>query len=144
MKKAVLLIFISILLLSGCRPSTEPEQGSDPANSHLTSEPADPGDLATPESIPGAQETRTEEEIQQDIDACYANPNHPIGQQIAAQYPEFDYTKIMDWFCGGFEFEDILTALQTAEISEFHPEILLTMLEYGQSWEQIWAEIGLD
>ena len=81
----------------------------------------------------------------EETDSCLTDPAHPIGQQIAADYAAFtNYQQIMNWFCSGFEFEDILTALETEDASEFSADILLTMLEYGQSWNEIWVEIGLE
>lgn len=49
----------------------------------------------------------------------------------------------MRWFCSGFLFEDILTALQTAEETSATPQELLSMYENGQTWEEIWLELEL-
>lgn len=144
MKTTVIQVLLIILLLVGCGGEPEITPNPQSANNDSSTPPtANLLDIATTETIQEAQESQTEQEIQQEIDACFANPDHPIALEIAAEYPATDYTQVMDWFCSGFEFEDILTALQTAELSDFHPEILLTMLEYGQTWEEIWAEIGL-
>ncbi|MBN2043537.1 MAG: hypothetical protein JW757_00850 [Anaerolineales bacterium] len=144
MSKTLTYSLILLFILGGCRSTTQGSVTAPPVAEDSTSPPANSQDLATPHSIQEPQSAQTDEEIQQEIDACYANPDHPIGQQIAADYAgQTTYSEVMDWFCSGFEFEDILTALETADLSGYHAEILLTMLEYGQTWEEIWAEIGL-
>ncbi|MFC1936812.1 hypothetical protein ACFLYP_04010, partial [Chloroflexota bacterium] len=68
---------------------------------------------------------------------------HPIGEAIAESYESADYEQVMTWFCNGAEFEDIMTALETEQDSELTAEELLLKLAEGQSWEEIWVEIGL-
>ena len=49
----------------------------------------------------------------------------------------------MVWFCNGFEFEDILTALQTSDETSLPAAELLETFANGQTWDEIWAELGL-
>ncbi len=75
---------------------------------------------------------------------CYGDETHPIGQSIADLYPELtEYDEVMVWFCNGFEFEDILTALQTSEQTGIPAGDLLDIFTQGPTWEDIWVELGL-
>ena len=75
---------------------------------------------------------------------CYGEDPHPIGQAIAEVYPDqTNYEQVMVWFCNGFEFEDIMTALQTAEETDYTANALLIMFESGKTWEEIWTLTGL-
>ena len=66
-----------------------------------------------------------------------------IGQGIADEYEFTSYNEVMTWFCDGAEFEDILVALQTEELSDTPAEDMLAMLAEGFSWEEIWLVVGL-
>jgi len=75
---------------------------------------------------------------------CYGPEIHPVGQSIADQFEDYtDYDQVMVWFCNGAQFDDILTALQTEVLSGISVDDLLEMLDSGQTWNQIWVEIGL-
>lgn len=77
------------------------------------------------------------------IVTCYGSEIHPIGQEIASQYEEVTYEQVMDWFCNGANFEDILVALQTAKQTGEPAQSLLEMLAAGQTWDEIWQSVGL-
>ena len=49
----------------------------------------------------------------------------------------------MNWFCSGAEFEDILNALVTEELSEIDAENLLKSIADGNTWDDIWLELGI-
>lgn len=49
----------------------------------------------------------------------------------------------MVWFCNEFEFDDILIALETEADSEQIAGELLSMIENGKTWDQIWVELGI-
>jgi len=74
---------------------------------------------------------------------CYGDDIHPMGKSISDLYQNTTYEEVMQWFCSGFLFEDILTALQTAEQTNTAPQELLSRFENGQTWEEIWLELGL-
>ena len=73
-------------------------------------------------------------------DACTYTDPHPIGQSIAETYV-VSYQQVMDWFCSGFSFENILIALETSQAVDIPPDTLLEML-LEKEWEDIWQEIG--
>ena len=127
MGKWVILVLTIELLLTGCnrnaeQPDSVPQNG---ANKEVTT-----GSSTKPVDTLGPD--------------CYGEETHPIGQAIVEVYPEeTDYDQVMLWFCNGFEFEDIMTALQTAVDTELTADALLIMFEGGQTWEEIWGAIGL-
>lgn len=74
---------------------------------------------------------------------CLGEGINPIASAIAADYETTSYAEVMTWFCNGAEFEDILTALLTEELTGVPAEELLVMLADGFSWDEIWQVIGL-
>ena len=56
--------------------------------------------------------------------ACRSDGQVKIGQSIAETF-DVDVEQVMDWFCSGQEFEDILLALQTIQGTEIKPDDLL-------------------
>jgi hypothetical protein len=75
-----------------------------------------------------------------DIHCTEVDP-HPVAQGIARKF-DVTYEEVMTWFCGGHSFDDILLALQTAELVDRPAGELLQMKE-GSSWDQLWDELGL-
>jgi hypothetical protein len=71
---------------------------------------------------------------------CTGSEPHPIGLSIAGDY-DVPYEQVMEWFCSGYSFENILVALETGEATDIPPETLLLML-LDMEWEEIWDEIG--
>lgn len=75
---------------------------------------------------------------------CYGEETHPIGESIADLFSDItDYTQVMTWFCNGFEFEDIVTALETQLASGNSASDLLAMFKNGKDWDTIWVELGI-
>jgi hypothetical protein len=73
---------------------------------------------------------------------AYPQPKpHPIGESISEKF-EVPYEDVMDWFCGGETFEDILLALETQDLSGRSVEELFVMKEQ-MSWEDIWKELSI-
>ena len=131
--KRLLLTLLIIVLLAGC--GTPDNQIDDsPANQP---EGADQND-------PVEQEVGAEEATSTSGPDCYGPEIHPVGQSIADQFEdETSYEQVMVWFCNGIHFDDILTALQTETLTSISAADLLQMLDSGQTWDQIWVEIGL-
>jgi hypothetical protein len=77
-----------------------------------------------------------------DTAECLSPESQTMGSSIAANF-ETTYEQVMGWYCAGHGFEDILLALQTADGLEVMPQALLDRLEQGQTWEEIWKELGL-
>lgn len=79
----------------------------------------------------------------QTIDPCLGTEVHPIGVNIAANY-QVDYAQVMDWYCGGNGFDDIILALETISlIPDLEIQDLLELIEKGESWDDIWNDLGL-
>jgi hypothetical protein len=74
---------------------------------------------------------------------CLGEEIHPIASSIAADYEFTSYEEVMTWFCNGAEFEDILTALLTEELTGAQVEEMLEMLANGFTWDEIWQVTGL-
>jgi hypothetical protein len=66
---------------------------------------------------------------------------HPVGKSIAEQF-DVPYAQVMTWFCSGHEFEDILLALQTSELSGEKVESLLARAA-RLGWERVWEDLDL-
>lgn len=75
-----------------------------------------------------------------DFDCADNNGQHPVGQSIADTY-KVPYEKVMNWFCDGYSFDNILIALETSEAVNVPADTLLEML-LQKEWEQIWSEVG--
>lgn len=73
---------------------------------------------------------------------CRSEGQVKIGQSIADTF-DVEVDQIMDWYCAGNEFEDILLALQTSQGTEINPEDLLNARAGGSTWDEIWQEVGL-
>ena len=79
----------------------------------------------------------------QEYDPCLGTEPHPIGVNIAANY-DVDYALVMDWYCDGNGFDDIILALETNAISnDLIVEDLLQLIDEGMSWDEIWTEFGV-
>jgi hypothetical protein len=72
---------------------------------------------------------------------CTEVDPHPVAQGIARRF-EVTYEEVMTWFCGGHSFDDILLALETAELVDRPAGELLTLKE-NSSWDELWEELGL-
>lgn len=73
--------------------------------------------------------------------SCVEIDPHPVAEGIADEF-EVEYQSVLDWFCKGSTFDDILLALQTSELTDESPESLLAMTEQ-MTWDEIWNELGL-
>lgn len=67
---------------------------------------------------------------------------HPIAVSIADDF-DAPYEDVVEWFCGGHTFEDILLALQTDKLAPVGAEVLLAERRQGKTWSAIWAERGI-
>lgn len=79
----------------------------------------------------------------EEYDPCLGEEPHPIAVNIAANY-DADYAQIMDWYCAGSGFDDIILALETQSIMpEMLVEDMLQSIADGNTWDEIWNEIGI-
>lgn len=95
------------------------------------------GELDTPTPSPPDQ---LEEETPATEDCPQLDP-HPLGSSIAEKF-SVSYDKVMNWYCDGYLFEDILLTLQTSQLSDTTPEEIFTQLETN-NWEEIWAALDI-
>lgn len=121
------LLVLSITLL-GCSSGpemTDTQPPDDPGEpTELTEEPTQPGD---------AQAT---------VSVCPQLSPHPVAANIAETF-ELEYELVVEWFCSGQPFDEILLAVQTAQITDAEVEALFEARAEGDSWEQIWEDLGV-
>ena len=123
------LCVIGACLFSACLKNTP--QPSSPSPTSFT-----PTQLPTASPVPRDQ---AEEPIS-NINCTEYNP-HPLGESIAEKFSA-DYEEVMDWYCDGYAFEDILLALQTSQLSGQPPQKILEDLD-TLTWEEIWENLNL-
>lgn len=103
--------------------------------------------LEQPTLAPAATETPAgslPEEITAPTEANCGSPEvNDLAESMAQDYDFTSRAEIMDWFCSGAEFEDILLALETEAQAGLPAEDALSMLVGGMSWEEIWQDYGL-
>lgn len=123
-KLPVFFLLISFLFLSGCQDGLKTISFNA---SKITEK------FQTEKEIVSSTDLR---------DECPLPNPHPVAENIAQKY-QLEYTQVIDWYCQGYEFEDILLALQTGKITEVAVEDLLTLSE-TQSWSEIWEDFDLN
>jgi hypothetical protein len=67
---------------------------------------------------------------------------HPVGESIARNY-DLPYDDVISIYCAGYNFEDILLALESEAQSGMAAQDILEMRADGLSWDEIWRELGL-
>jgi hypothetical protein len=152
MKFMAALLIIVTIVFTACSGSPESmqdepmvkDQGSTVGEEVISGETVD--DLPTDDEIPDVnlmEQLPTESDLAGEAE-CYPEGIHPIGDSIADQFHEITtYQEVMNWFCSGAEFEDILNALVTEELSEIDAENFLKMIADGNTWDDIWLELGI-
>jgi hypothetical protein len=75
------------------------------------------------------------------ITQCTEVDPHPVAERIAHEF-DVTYEEVMTWFCGGHSFDDILLALQTADLVDKPAEELL-VIKGDSSWDELWESLGL-
>ena len=80
----------------------------------------------------------------EEVNAFCANSErtHPVGARLAARY-DVTYEQVMEWFCEGMGFGQIMLALQTARLTDVEPATLLDRRSGGEGWGEIWQDAGL-
>ena len=141
MKKILLLIALVTLTLSACSNGTA-DEGPGMSIEDILKEYQQPGGGGRAPSS-GGDNSQTDQGDDTGP-TCYGEERHPIAVSIAEQFPAVtSYGEIMTWFCNGAEFEDILNALATEEITGIEAEAMLRMVSEGFSWDEIWLELGV-
>ncbi|MEJ2758069.1 MAG: hypothetical protein P8046_06245 [Anaerolineales bacterium] len=130
MNRKFLLILILLVFTAACSSN----------NANVANEPQTNAINATAENSP----TPIPELDLPEGPDCYGEDPHPIGESIADLFSDItDYTQVMTWFCNGFEFEDVVTALETQLASGTPASDLLAMFQSGKDWDTIWVELGI-
>jgi len=131
------MLLLLLLALPACNGSPAGSESTDseqpPIAPHVITASQTPIQSAPPTPLP-ADENIIDEAICAD-----AEPD-PIAESIASTY-EVPYQQIIDWYCAGSSFDDILVALETSLATDIPAETLLSMRE-EKEWEDIWVEIG--
>jgi len=73
---------------------------------------------------------------------CSTIDPHPVAQGMTETF-EITYDAVMNLYCDGYAFSDILLALETAELVDQSPETLLARLR-TRTWQEIWTEYGVN
>lgn len=146
-KRVLLPALVVCILVMACTAPTEPsslEPTEGPATATVGEKPVSATRTSEPEEVevetPEPEETEVVETPEPE---CPGEGINTIGQGIADEYEFASYEEVMAWFCDGAEFEDILVALQTEELSETPAEEMLVMLAEGFTWEDIWLVVDL-
>ncbi|HKJ26215.1 MAG TPA: hypothetical protein VJ965_01135 [Anaerolineales bacterium] len=142
MKKLSLVFILLALLIFACTNSGGNDGvETNPINSAPGSENS--GGERGSENSPsgGGQSTPITKDATED---CLSSEDHPIAVSIAEEYAQLtDYDEVIGWFCDGALFEDILNALTTEELSGVDAADVLRVVAEGQSWDEIWLELGI-
>lgn len=67
---------------------------------------------------------------------------HPLATALAETY-DLSESEVMNMFCNGFSFGEIMLALQTQQMNGTPAADSLAQRQNGQGWGQIWQEAGL-
>lgn len=138
MKKKMFLVFLA-MLLAGCAPPPQSVHDQAAATSLSTVEQPTVASVATePPVVTLPEETTAATEVN-----CGSPEVNDLAESMAQDYDFTSREEIMDWFCSGAEFEDILLALETEAQAGLPAEDALSMLVGGMSWEEIWQDYGL-
>jgi hypothetical protein len=146
-KRVSVSILVVCILVVGCSAPAEPaspEPTEGPAAPTVKVEPIQATSTSEPEEVVlETSEPAATAVIVTPEDECPGEDTNTIGMGIAEEYEFTSYEQVMTWFCDGAEFEDILVALQTEELSDTPAEEMLVMLAEGFTWEDIWLVVDL-
>jgi hypothetical protein len=130
--KALLIPWLILLLLTACAPAIQPDVPAPGIVPTATEQ--------TPLVLPAATDADSTPEAAPD---CAGDDVRQMAVSIADDYPFSSGGEVMGWFCEGAEFEDILLALETEDLTGVPAEEMLEMLAEGLSWDEIWLVVGL-
>jgi len=135
-KRIVLSLFLIVFLLGACATeSAAPLIESAPVNDDSVPKVEDTPPTETEEIVDPGPELIAGD--------CLSGEVSPVGQSIADDFGSVSYEQVINWFCNGAEYEDILVALETEALTEVSAEEMLAMLANGLPWEEIWQQVGL-
>lgn len=71
---------------------------------------------------------------------CTNPENQPMAKKISQTFDTSD-GEVLKWHCDGYDFEDILIALETRIATGVSVDELLKKSQ-NQEWEEIWEDVG--
>ena len=146
-KRLFLTVLLVYILFTACTTQSAPaslEPTEGPATAAVDEKLFVETRTSEPEQIVVETPLPEETEMVVTLEAeCPGEGTNTIGQGIADEYEFTSYDEVMTWFCNGAEFEDILVALQTEELSDTPAEDMLVMVAEGFTWEDIWMVVDL-
>lgn len=136
MIKAFLSALVLVWLLAGCGPAASATAAPTvaPSLAPAAKATAAPAPILAPGVTPAATLV---------LANCAGPEVNALAAAIASDFPQTSAGQVMEWFCAGAEFEDILTALETAGLTDTPPEEMLQMLAAGMNWDEIWQVLGI-
>jgi len=90
--------------------------------------------------IQNVEPSPTSESMEARMEDCADAEVNAIAESIAVTY-EMPVQTVVEWYCEGHAFEDILIALETGLVVDISADDLLKM-RLEQDWESIWVNIG--
>ncbi len=74
---------------------------------------------------------------------CQASaPQQPVAENLAQTYG-VSYENVINLFCQGYGFGEIMLALQTSQTANLPPDNLLTLKNESGGWGQVWQDLNL-
>ena len=73
---------------------------------------------------------------------CSAINPHPVAEGMAETF-NITYDEVMELYCDGYAFSDLLLAYETTQLVDQSAEELLSLLE-TRTWEEIWDDLGVN
>lgn len=130
--KICISLVLMAFLVAACGGEVSPEVNSTPVE--------EPRPASTHGPALGTSVEPTE--VSATMTACLQQEQQEIAMGIASQF-EVEYDQVMTWFCTGHSYEDILLALESSQGTDYSVDDLLAMIDQGNTWDQIWEQIGL-
>ncbi len=139
MKTQIMLFVLAALMLAACAPASNDADVLTAAPTAARAPTLPPAVAPTPTENAAPPEPGVTPLAETCADADAAQ----LGQVIANGFAFTSVGEVLEWFCNGAAFEDIVIALETEDLTGAPAEDLLSMLAGGMTWEEIWQSIGL-
>ncbi|MBS3750302.1 MAG: hypothetical protein KGY39_02225 [Anaerolineales bacterium] len=131
-KKLFIFVILILFALTACDNSLQ----------KATQQVLGKEERSTPTPPPTEEENEAEQsEEEKNTSTCPEADPQPIAVSISEKF-DVSYEKVIDWYCDGYIFEDILLALQTSKMSDVEPDTLLEEIK-EKTWEEIWDNLGI-
>ncbi len=92
------------------------------------------------------KEDKNKEEFEGKSNSSYCSDKkeseHPFAAAISDTYST-SVSVVMDYFCQGYGFGEVMLALQTNQINNEEVSTMLDLRRSGQGWGQIWQDMKL-